>query len=282
MSYIRTHRRPEERRRRAVVWSVVAVAALVILIELFAPQAFPSLFGAIARPFWRTAFYAETGGFRSNASLLAENAALARDLADLKASTASSTVAMLESQNQDLLAIAGRATTTPRHYVLGAVLARPSFVPYDMFVIDIGSDDGVTASSSVYSPEKILIGRIQDVQASQSKVLLFSSPRQTYTVSIGPSHIPATAVGQGGGQYRASVPHGSGVQIGDFVSDNSLSDRPFGVVVSVVTDPADPFDTVMLAPPVNIYQTRFVLVDTGQPVRQSAAAPARTTKSGAR
>lgn len=282
MSYIRTHRRPEEKRTRAIVWSVVVAAVVIFLIQLAMPQAFPSLFGAIARPFWRTAFYAETGGFRSNASLLAENAELTRELADLRAGYASSTVAMLESQNQDLLAIAGRATTTPRHYVLGAVLARPSFVPYDMFVIDVGSADGITASSSVYSPEKILIGRIQDVQASQSKVLLFSSPRQTYTVSIGPGHIPATAVGQGGGQYRASVPHGSGVQIGDFVSDNSLSDRPFGVVTSVVTDPADPFDAVIFAPPVNIYQTRFVLIDTGQAVRQPAIVPGRQAKPSSR
>jgi cell shape-determining protein MreC len=279
MPYIRSHSRPEEKSRRAIMWTAVVIVALVVIIELAMPQVFPSLFGAIARPFWRTTFYAETGGFRSHASLLAENAELNRELAEIRAGYASSTIAMLESANRDLLAISGRATTTPRRYVLGAVLARPSFVPYDELVIDVGSDDGVASTSPVYSPEKILIGRINDLQASQAKVLLYSSPRQTYNVTIGAGHVSATAVGQGGGQYRASVPHGSGVQIGDFVSDNTLYDRPFGVVASVVTDPSDPFDTVVFAPPVNIYQTRFVLVDTGkaavQPVTPDRAKPVR-------
>ncbi|HEX7724736.1 MAG TPA: rod shape-determining protein MreC [Candidatus Paceibacterota bacterium] len=274
MPYIRSHSRPEEKRRRAVIWTVVIVAAIVALLEFAAPQMFPSLFGAIARPFWRVSFYAQTGGFRSNASLLAENAELSRQLADLRASYASSTVAMLDSQNRDLLAIMGRATTTPKHFVIGAILARPSFVPYDELIIDIGSADGIASSSQVYSPEKILIGRVAEIQASQAKVLLYSSPRQTYNVSIGPSHVTATAVGQGGGQYRASVPHGSGVQVGDFVSDNTLYDRPFGVVTSVVTDPSDPFDTVLFAPPVNLYETRFVLVDTSK----TSSAPSSSRK----
>jgi len=273
MAYIRSHSRPEEKRRRTIIWSTVIVVAFVAIIEFAAPQVFPSIFGAIARPFWRTTFYAETGGFRSNASLLAENAALHRELAEIKAGYASSTLAMLESQNRDLLAISGRATTTPRRYVLGAILARPSFVPYDELIIDIGSDEGIASSSLVYSPEKILIGRINDIQASQSKVLLYSSPRQTYNVNIGPTHIPATAIGQGGGQYRASVPHGSGVQVGDFVSDNTLYDRPFGVIASVVTGPSDPFDTVIFAPPVNVYQTRFVLVDAGKTVVTTPVKP---------
>lgn len=260
MAYFRQHRRPEEKRRRMVVGAVVVIAAIAALIQVIAPQVFPAFASAIARPFWREEFYARSGAFRSPAELLAENESLKRELADLRAGAASSSAALLQSENQDLLAAMGRSTTTPRHFVLGAVLAHPSFVPYDEFVIDVGSADGIASTSRVYTPEKILIGRILDLQGHSAKVALYSSPRETYPVSIGPSHVPATAVGQGGGQYRASVPHGSNIQIGDFVSDKALYDRPFGVVVSVITDPSDPFDTVLLAPPVNIYQTRFVLV----------------------
>jgi rod shape-determining protein MreC len=235
---------------------------VVIIIELAAPHAFPAFFGAIAKPFWRVETYTAVGGFKTQTQLLAENESLRRELADLRASYASSTLSLLQSDNAELLRAMGRATTTPRHFVLGAVLARPSFVPYDGFIIDVGTDNGLSTTSQVYSVDKVLIGRIQELHGSTAKVLLYSSPRETYSVIIGPKRIPATAVGQGGGQYRASVPHGSGAQVGDFVSDSTLDGRPFGVVASVVTDPSDPFDTVLFAPPVNIYQTRFVLVDT--------------------
>lgn len=254
-----------------IVGVVVASAFVIGLIQLLAPQVFPSFANAIARPFWREQFYAESGAFRSPAELLAENEALKRQLSDMQAGLASSSVALLQSENQDLLAVMNRATTTPKHFVLGAVLARPSFMPYDEFVIDVGSSNGISSTSQVYTPEKVLIGHILDLQGSSAKVALYSSPRETYNISVGPTHIPATAIGQGGGQYRASVPHGSSIQAGDFVSDNSLYDRPFGVVVSVITDPSDPFDTVLFAPPVNIYQTRFVLVDTGKAAPSESA-----------
>ena len=270
MAYLRQHRRPEEKRRRIIAGVVVAVAVVIGLIQLLAPQVLPAFANAIARPFWREQFYAKSGAFRSTAELLAENESLKRQLSDLRAGIASSSIALLQSENPDLLVVMTRSTTTPRHFVLGAVLARPSFLPYDEFIIDVGSSDGIATTSQVYTPEKILVGHILGLQGHSAKVALYSSPRETYNVSIGPSHIPATAVGQGGGQYRASVPHGSNIQIGDFVSDNALYDRPFGVVVSIITDPSDPFDTVLFAPPVNIYQTRFVLVDTGK------AAPAES------
>jgi hypothetical protein len=49
---------------------------------------------------------------------------------------------------------------------------------------------------------------------------------------------------------------------GDYVLSPSLGDRPFGVVVSVEADPAQPFETVLIAAPVNIFGLRWVLVDS--------------------
>lgn len=264
MNYLRQHRRPDEKRRRAAALAIVALALLVGILQLAAPSFFPSLFSAIARPFWRVQFAASEGGLSSPQAILAENAELKRELADLQTSIASSSVALLESQNRELIAALNRASTTPDRYVLGAVLARPSFMPYDELIIDAGSDDGISTTSQVYSTDHVLIGKVGALLPHEAKVMLYSSPHESYDVSIGPDHVPATAEGAGGGQYRADVPHGSGIQPGDIVSAGSLYDRAFGVVVSVVTDPSNPFDTVLFAPPVNIYQMRFVLVDTGK------------------
>jgi len=146
--------------------------------------------------------------------------------------------------------------------ILAAVLVRPPQAAYDELLIDIGADHGITPGSRVYAPGNILIGSTTDIFGQTSKVELFSSSGNTYSVLIGPSRIPATAVGRGGGQYQAEVPQASKINQGDTVSDSSISDAPFGIVSSVLANPADPFETVLFAPPVNIYQLRWVLVAT--------------------
>ena len=241
--------------------AVAIVIALAIgLIQFSAPYVFPTFFTAIAKPFWRVRLTTQEGAFRSSAAILAENESLKMQLRDIQAGYASSTMAMIDSQYKDILSMLGRASTSPRQYILGAVLARPVAMPYDELTIDIGQNDGVSSTSLVYSAERVLIGHVRQLLANSAKIRLYSSPGEAYSVLIGPKNVPANAIGRGGGQYRAEVPHGSGVAIGDTVSDLSLYGRAFGVVVSIITDPSSPFDTVLFAPPVNIYQMRFVLV----------------------
>lgn len=261
MTYLRPHNYARTRRNRLIAAVVVVIAVIVGLIQFFAPQAFPAFANALARPFWRERFAAEIGAFRPPAEILAENERLKIEIAELRMNYSSSSVALLEIQYRDLLELFGRASTSPRQYILGSVLFRPPAVPYDGLTIDIGQADGVATTSQVYAAEKVLIGRIAELLPHSAKVILFSSPRETYSVLIGSRHIPATAIGQGGGQYKAEIPHGSVVETGDIVSDATLYDRAFGVVVSVITDPSNPFDTVLFAPPVNLNQLRFVLVD---------------------
>lgn len=260
MTYLRPHNYARVRRNRWIAGVFIAVVVIAGALQFFSPQAFPTFANALVRPFWRVEFAVRSGAFRTPSELLAENESLKRQLDDMRMSQADSSVTLLQAQYEDLLSMFKRASTTPRQYILGAVLARPTAVPYDELILDVGRSDGVASTSHVYSAEKVLIGRVQDVLEHSTKVALYSSPGETYDVSIGPKHVTAVAVGRGGGQYDAEVPHGSGIAVGDFVSDNTLYDRAFGVVVSILNDPSSPFDTVLFAPPMNIYQLRFVLI----------------------
>jgi cell shape-determining protein MreC len=262
MTYLRPHKPSLSRHKRAAIGCAVFLVFLVALIQWSFPSAFPGLFTSLAVPFWRERFSIENGALRSPAELLSENAALERELVALKLEIASSSVAMLQTENAELKTLLGRASTTPSPYVLAAVLARPSAVPYDGLTIDLGSSDGVSTTSLVYAPGNVLIGRIVSVLSRTSEVALLSSPGETYNVLIGENRLPATAVGRGGGQYRAELPHGSAVAIGDFVSDPSLYDGPFGVVVSVVAGSPNPFDEILIAPPVDVSQLHWVLLQT--------------------
>lgn len=274
--------------RHKVATSVgVVFVVLVIFVQIFAPHVFPTLWTSIAAPFWRIQFAYETGALRTHDELLAENQTLKAAIAEFEARYASSTTALLESQNDELLRLLGRSSLTSatsttvvvetspkkktttttkistsdqKQFRLAAVLARPTLTPFDELIIDLGSDDDISTTTLVYSEGRTNIGRVVDVLPHTSRVRLYSSPEETYSVFIGNDHIPATAHGKGGGQYSADVPHGSSVVTGDIVTDSSVHDRVFGTVVSVVTDPANPFDTVLFAPPVVLNSLRFVLV----------------------
>ncbi len=215
---------------------------------------------SVARPFWQTGFSISSGALRSPAELLAENESLKRRLSDIEMQVASSSVGAIIRENAELKAGLGRASSTPK--LLAAVLMRPPLAPYDELVLDIGQDKGISSTTRVYASNNVLIGRVRESYAHTSKAVLFTSPGHTYPVFIGSSHIPASAIGQGGGQYRADVPHGASIGVGDIVTDPSLNDGVFGSVVSVETDPSNPFDTVFIVPPVNQYEIRWVYLDT--------------------
>ncbi len=233
---------------------IVAVSAV---LYFFLPHVLPALFTTAARPFWRMQFSLHSGSLKSPEVLLKENADLTQALADLTAR--SQTVESVIDENRELKAELGRASSTPR--LLGAVLEWPPAVPYDQLVIDLGADHGLTVGSRVYAPGGLLVGAVADVLGQTSKVRLYSSPGNTLQVTIGPSHIPTTAIGRGGGQYQADLPRDVKVQAGDYVQAPLLNDNAFGLVISVLADPNRPFETILFAPPVNLFQMRFVTVE---------------------
>lgn len=222
------------------------------------PQFFPSIFSAAINPFWRITFSAQNDGFKSRDYLLNENMRLKLELDAMKMRISSSTTELLEKQNQELFSLLGRATTTSGVMVAAAVLSRPTAMPYDELIIDIGSIDNIGTSTLIYAPGRVLIGRVAEAFTYTSKVILFTSPKEDIAVEIGPNKIRATASGRGGGQYEAPVPHGSNISVGDIVSGTNIRDRALGNVIGMKSDPSDPFDTVLFAPPVNIYELRFV------------------------
>lgn len=297
MTYLQVHKRPYQKMKQTIIWVIGVVVVLVIILQLFTPHFFPSLFTAMARPFWRTEFSIESGALKSSETLLSENEALNRQLAD--AQVRLDTIHAVELENNELKTLLGRdpgiildivsnvssiSTSTSiiaqlissrsassKNYpksaqknqdirILAAVLKHPPLSPYDELIIDIGHDYNLSTSSQVYASGDILIGHVVDVLNTTAKVKLFSSSNEKYEVLIGPNHTPATAIGRGGGQYEAQVSRETSVKEGDFVLNPSLNDKPFGIVSAVLQDPTQPFETVLFAPPVNIYQLRWVLV----------------------
>lgn len=253
-------------------------------IHLFAPHFFPAIVTAVARPFWRVQFSVINGAIHSPEYLLERNQLLQSQIEEMQ--TRLDTMVAIELENRQLKELYGRSgyspidstvfgfeqsTSSPINIeeefnnpdarILAAVIKRPPFSIYDELVIDIGKDYELSTSSMVYSSGGVLIGKVVDVSSKTARVRLLSSPGETYEVLIGDSNTPATAFGRGGGQYDAQVSRDMNIKEGDFVMNPSLNDKPLGMVSAVLIDPAQPFKTILFAPPINIYQLRWVLVE---------------------
>lgn len=257
MTYLPRHNKKIGEKARLLISVGAILIFIFVLIQIFIPRFFPSIFSSIAEPFWKLEFSAQNNGFSSVESILRENIDLRLKLADLQVQYQS--LSAIETENSELKAFFNRASSTS--YVLSAILAKPPFAPYDEFIIDIGKDHKLSTSSLVYAPGRVLIGKVYEVFGQTARVKLFTSPGQKYAVSIGPKRYSATAIGRGGGQYQAELSRDVVVDEGDFVSSLNLNERVFGIVTKVLSDPTQPFETVLFAPPVNIYDLRWVLVD---------------------
>jgi cell shape-determining protein MreC len=267
----------------------VVVIVVLIFVRLVVPSAFDSFFAAIFSPLWRMERSVSGDDFSASA-----NRADLSSLVESQNSTDS--VTLLQQENAELKALLGR-TSTAGTLILAAVLKAPPLSAYDSLVIDLGSDENVktgdkvfalaspivtvsttstafTTTSATSSPisststTEVLtpIGTVAETSAASSKVSLFSSPGMKYSVEIGPDHIPATAIAQGGGMFEVQLAQGAHVNVGDTITIPDIETLTFGMVGAIVNDPTQPYMNVFFQEPVNIYQLRWVLVESDQTI----------------
>jgi cell shape-determining protein MreC len=116
----------------------------------------------------------------------------------------------------------------------------------------------VAAGGSAY------IGTVREVYATASRVVLFSSPGESYNALLmhkaATSSLAISVAGQGGGSLSAEVPAGTGVTIGDEVIFPGLAGGLLARVVSVKERDRASFKTIFMVLPVSISSLRFVEV----------------------
>lgn len=257
MTYIQNRNFGRSRNLKISGFVVFILIAMIIAVRIFFPEITSGFFTAIARPFWRVEFSIINGQLRSNEQLLNDNQELLRKLEI--ANVGMKSTESLVAENEQLKSLLGRVSTSSG--ILAAVLQRPPTIAYDELIIDIGSDMNLSIGNIVYAAQNVPIGRIEEVNAHTSKVILFSSPGQSYSVFIGKSNIAATAIGKGGGQYSAELPRSADISEGDFVSIPSIKGNLYGIIRSIIADPSATFETVLFSAPINIYQLRWVYVE---------------------
>ncbi len=194
--------------------------------------------------------------FTSKATLQAENDRL-------RAALATSSAALLDRQllleeNRQLLARLGRKATTTTS-IFAQVLLRPPAMPYDTLMIDIGKRDGVRTGNFVSPGGTVVVGTVEEVYDSTSRVVLFSAPGTTHQGLLSGT-IPVAVRGQGGGSLLAEVPVGENVAAGDVVTFPGTTQHFSAQVVATEAKEGGSFITAYLSLPVNIFSLRYVEV----------------------
>jgi cell shape-determining protein MreC len=196
------------------------------------------------------------GRLMSRDELEAENERLQKENAELRIKGA--LYDELIGNVEHLEALLGRNAQGAGN-ILAHVLASPSASPHDSFIIDVGTADGVAIGDRVLFGDTVAVGRVDLVTARTSRVLLFSAPDMTHEVSIGTTSARFQATGQGGGMFIVRIPKEYEVSPNDALIETGARET-LGFVREVEADDTDAFQTVYAVMPVNLFETREVIV----------------------
>lgn len=256
MKYLPKSRSRHPYRRSLGILAAVFASGIIIFYLL------DSLILSAVAPAWKAENAAVrklselSGFFRTRGALLSENARLKESVASLELQLSSLSVQQGEESN--ILALLGR--TREEGGIFATVLSHPPQTPYDVLVIDAGTDDGVSIGRAVALPEGPVIGEISEVYGGLSKVKLFTSSGEKTNAVLERNNMPVVLEGAGAGNFRIVVPRETPVEIGDRILTPDFSARLVGVVEETAVEPTDSFKEVLAKSPANIFNLRFVLI----------------------
>lgn len=236
------------------------VCGVLVLLFILVRVLVPGAVIALATPFWQSGT-ALTAGVGNAGSFFTNKIALTNERDQLLADNAAAYVrnATLEARVRDLERLLGdRAEAAPG--VVAGVLARPPVSPYDVLILDAGSDDGVAAGDHVSGPGGLPLGRVESVTGGSARALLYSTPGTETESWIGDGRIPVTLIGEGSGAMSAVVARDAGITAGDLVYVAGPGAIALGSVTMVGNDPSSPRTRIDIRPLANPFSVTWVTV----------------------
>ncbi len=245
---------------------VFLIASAFIFLSLSAflfPNALRTLFYDVSRPVWLltdgvgNSITGIKNFFESKSALVSENASLRDELSSLKLKVIDYDT--LSKANQDLLNQIGRKDNRDR--VPSRVLSGPPLSPYDTFVIDVGSDLGVSVGDKVYYSDSVIIGKVSSLTPNTSLVELFSSGNQKTESTLERTGASFVLSGAGGGNITLEVPKDTDVLWGDVFVYPGIAPSVLGSVYYIDNNSQSAFKTVYIRVPGNLFSAQWVFVE---------------------
>lgn len=213
-----------------------------------------------------TALYEFVTVPRDVASLRQQNAVLTNENSRLQTQ-----IIQLQQQLKEaevLYALLDFARSRPENeYVASAVIGRDPSPFLSYVIIDHGSDDGIRHGMPVVTQQG-LVGRVDAVTASASRLQLITDPGSTINVRLQSTQTETLLQGSITGDLTLEmIPQETKLNAGDLVLTSGLggsypSDVLIGQVISIQRREGELFQTASLQPAVDFTQLQAVLVIT--------------------
>jgi cell shape-determining protein MreC len=233
---------------------------VLILLRVLFYSAFSSLAYTVAKPFWDLG----RGIYKQTESSISYGDSKI-DLVE-KNKNLENKIYELEIKNLELSSKASVTENTEERskpgFVISKILVKPPYSPFDIFIIENTPNSGISVGDKVYIGENTLIGEVVSILPKEARVQLLSSGSQSYQASIQRTGETVTLNGQGGGNFKVSVPKEFNVSLGDYLVDSSSKESVIAVVYSIDTSSQGSFKDVYARIPLNILQTEWVSVLT--------------------
>ena len=194
--------------------------------------------------------------FSSRNALVRENTLLKERLSSLETEILS--LSSLRDQEDTLLALLGRKQEN--NIVAATVLTHPPQTPYDIIIIDAGSNASIALGAEVSLPEGPILGVVSEVFSRRAKVRLFSASGEETNAILERNNVPVTLVGAGGGNFKFIIPRDIAVEKEDRILSADIASRLLAVVEDISVRSTDSFKEVLARSPANIFVLRFVFV----------------------
>ncbi len=219
---------------------LVAAIVVVVFLAVLGVRTFaPGVFDFVASPLW-------SFGTSMTREFAPEPAQSAEELS-LQLIALREENEMLRARLQDV----GAERELPNEAgLLAGVLARPPVSPYDVLVVDRGTDTGVVQGMVAYALG-VPVGSVAEANGRSSRVLLYSAPERITEGWIGENRLPVTLIGAGSGAFEADVARELEVVEGDLVYVPGPGALPIGRVERIESNASSPRTVLRIKPLVN-------------------------------
>ena len=264
MSFLRD-KRQKRLRQKVGLFSILGILFLVVfLIWGSGPVVQTGLI--IAEPFWKVSNRANGLIEDSYTLATASKGELLDEVENLKKqinlmSVLEARLGVLEQENRLLRESLGYVWPDEK-WVLAGVIARPPVSPYDVLILDVGTEQGISVGQLVLTGSGSVVGSVQKVFNNKSIVSLFSTPGKKTSVVMFSQGVGVEALGKGGGVYQVFIPRNINVNTGDIVVLPGGRTEVIGQVGEVMFDARDPFQIAYVSSFDNIYEQRLVYVSS--------------------
>ena len=195
-----------------------------------------------------------SGFFARNSTLATENQKLKYELAQIRERAAAYDT--LRRENETLRAMVHLTQRSPG--ITAPVVSSYHASPYGTFMVSAGAGDAIAKGDLVLSDTGFVVGKVADV--GETRTLVKNAFQAGATLDIVIGNAAASAIGEGGGNARVSVPRGIDIRVGDTVTSPVLGGHPVGIVGKVEAVSTTAEQKVYIVLPVNLSLMRFVYI----------------------